>query len=492
MRHSSGTHLLQASESNYDPTRRSADRAEPFDSGPRRAHLVGIAGAGMQALAEVLLSRGWQLTGSDLAPERAAWLESRGIRVMHGHAADNLPDNTELLIHSPAVDPTVAERRLAARRGLDQWSYPEMLGRLMREGVGLAVAGTHGKSTVTAMATAILVAAGLDPTVVGGGARLGSTSGGRFGRGRHVLVEACEYRSHFLHLKPWSATLLGVEHDHFDYFDTDQSLTTAYERFVTQLPADGTLTFDASSQSACRAARAALCQVETFGYVPEAVWRADELRAVRGRYSFTLCRGAETLGRIALHVPGRFQVSNALAAASLTWHAGADATAILRGLAAFHGIARRMERLSDAGGIALWDDFAHHPTEVSATLAALREIYPNRRILCVFQPHQASRLRRLLDEFADSLHNADYCLVAEIYRARESGTDLEKNGSSDLARAVRARGGKARAVLDHRTIIDTLIEYARPDDAVVTLGAGDLWKVAHGFLDRIRSVRAAA
>ena len=458
---------------------------------PRRAHLVGIAGCGMQSLARVLLDCGCRVTGSDVSPAGAAWLREAGASVAHDHAADNLPHDAEVVVYSDAVPEDVPERRLAARLGLPQLSYPEMLGAMMQERHGLAVAGTHGKSTTTAMTSAILREAGLDPTVVVGAAPLGEDTGGRAGRGDVMLVEACEFRRNFLHLSPRSAAILNIEADHFDCYTDLFDVESAFREFADTMPAKGYLAINADHASTRRLAHDLPCRSEAFGLSAGADWRAVAVHPQAGHYAFRIERYARELCEVQLAVPGSHQIHNALAAAALAWSAGARAEAIERGLASFRGLRRRLETVDTRGGVTLIDDYAHHPSEVTAALAAVRELCPNRKLWCIFQPHQALRTARLLDELAASLHNADVVAVAEIYRAREERDAAACISAADVAARIVAGG---RDVLPwHRPadIIEHTSAFVRSGDVVVTLGAGDIRKVCDGIADRLGRHRAA-
>lgn len=539
-------------------------RATPADGdgppSPRIAHLVGVAGSGMSALAEVLSGWGWRVSGSDLcpdaldqppfvlwtsAPEPArAGVVSRQppedrphratsgavVRVYRGHQAEHLPADAELVVASDAVPRDNVELRAAEARGLPGVSYFEMVGRLMQGASGLAVAGTHGKSTTTAMLAAILTAAGRDPTVFCGAAPPGRASGGRAGRADLVLAEACEYRQHFLHLSPRRALLLGVEPDHFDCFPSEQSLHEAFERFVDRLPRDGLLVVSGGCPVAPRIARRAACPVESFlvedepnrctapadvargagrtgplasepGTPPRAEpadrlavgadWIARNVQCVDGRYRFDLCYRGSWLGCVELRVPGRHNVANALAAAALAWHEGVAPAAIVAALEGFAGLRRRLEHVGRFGGVELFDDYAHHPTEVAAALAALHSWRPGRRLWCVFQPHQASRTARLLDALARSLHNADSVFVAEVYRAREGPPKPGEATAADLAARIRDFGGDARTQHGTEAILAALGRELRPGDVLVTIGAGDIRKVCDGVARRFREDRAA-
>lgn len=448
---------------------------------PARAHLVGVAGSGMASLAEVLEQAGWELTGSDLVAR------PRGrFPVFAGHSAEHVSADLDFVIHTPAVDGEQVELAAARRLGVPVMSYPEMLGRLMQLGWGLAVAGTHGKSTVTAMAAEVLLAAGLDPTVLVGACPVGRSSGGRLGAGATVLVEACEYRGHFLHLAPAAAVLLGIEPDHFDCFPSGEHLEGAFSAFVDRLPADGLLLASDGCPTTRRIAARAGCPVEFFGLDEASPWRAAQVIGRRGYYHFELVHQERSLGTVKLAVPGRHNVINAVAAAALSGAAGASPDAIVAGLERFAGLHRRLELLGSSGGVWLVDDYAHLPAEVAATLDTVREMFPGRQVCCVFQPHQASRTARLLDPLAQSLQNADTLLVAEVFRARESdATDAEAT-AADLARRAAAGGVKVLDLHDPDQIEAQLARRLRPGDVLVTIGAGDIGRIAHGLGKRFR------
>ena len=515
---------------------------------PQRAHLIGIAGNGMRALADVLLGWGWTLSGSDLnvaafsryggadilvgskdpdKHDRQECLPHQGVRLFEGHAAGHLPTDTELVVYSDAVPADNPELRRAAELGIPTLSYFQMLGRL---GVGrrtVAVAGTHGKSTTTAMLAHLLVAAGCDPTVVYGATPIGATSGGRAGQGRSVfdvgwversephqkfpedggarfarptlqpcpnsrtdwpchagrndlmLVEACEYRANFLHLRPHQAAILGIEPDHFDCYDLLEQLEDAFWRFAALLTDDGFLLMRHNCPSMRRATAGLRCRVESFGMSSDADWSAH-LRDAGGTPSlrrFEIRRFGHRLCEVELPMPGRHNVLNALAAAALAYENGLSADQISAGLATFPGLHRRLERLGTWRGAAVIDDYAHHPTEVTAALAAVRDMFPRARVWCVFQPHQASRTARLLDELAASLQNADKVLVGEIFRAREGDPQPGEVTAADLARHAAELGVEVvpgHADVEIRRTLETQLA---PGDVLVTLGAGDVGKL---------------
>jgi UDP-N-acetylmuramate--alanine ligase len=444
---------------------------------------------------------GWRLSGSDLSLGSAAGLAARGLRLHEGHAAAYLAPDTDLLVHSDAIPPDNPELRRAAELGIPTCSYFQMAGRLMSGKRGLAVAGTHGKSTTTAMAAHVFTHAACDPTVLCGAAPLGQLSGGRPGRGDLVLVEACEYRANFLHLRPAQAIILGIEPDHFDCFETPADLERAFARLAAGIPRDGLILARHDCPATRRVTAAVSCRVETFGIAQQADWSARRLTVRRGRYAFGICRHGRHILDVRLQIPGRHNVLNALAAAALAWENDVSADWIAQGLSSFLGLYRRFEMLGTWGGVTLVDDYAHHPTEVAATLRTLRQVLPGRRVWCIFQPHQASRTARLLDELAESLQNADGVVVAEIYRARERPIRSGNITAADLAQRVRAYcGGPGRPskrpvevppVHDIAEIARLLETRLRAGDVLITMGAGDIRRICDGFMERFRENRAA-
>jgi UDP-N-acetylmuramate--alanine ligase len=464
----------------------------PSDARPK-AHLIGICGSGMRALAEVLLDTGWQVTGSDLSPAESARqaLEQRGVAVVAGHSADSLPRDATLVVYSPAVPDLNAERAEATRRGVPQWTYTRMLGRLMQDRIGIGVAGTHGKSTTTALLGTILTQAGLSPSVVCGAELIATQTSGWAGAGDLFVVESCEYRRNFLDLNPRHAILLDIEPDHFDCFPDFDAAVAAYREFCVRLPADGLLLCCPGHDAVARAVRDCRAQVRTFAVDAPADWSARRVRMQRQRVSFRIFRAGAPWGKFDLHISGRHNVANALAAAAVAGELGAEPDAIREAISTFRGLRRRCEYLGAWRGVDLIDDYAHHPTAVAATLAMARAQFGRRRLWCAFQPHQVSRTQALLAEFADSLQAADRVLVAPVYAAREAQADLALETSRQMARRVDEGGTPALAVasLDH--VVSTLETEARPGDVLVLMGAGDIERIRHEFSRRIQRYHAS-
>jgi UDP-N-acetylmuramate--alanine ligase len=460
-----------------------------LDAAPR-AHLIGIAGSGMQSLAAVLSGRGWRISGSDLNPRAADELKRLRATIAAGHAARNVPADAQLVIHSDAVPPENVERRRAAELGIRSRSYPEILADLSRGAKTFAVAGTHGKSTTTAMAAAALVRAGLDPTVICGATPLGCRTGGRAGSGSIFLVEACEYRANFLHLQPQTAVVLGVEPDHFDYYHSRGQLNEAFRQFVARVPSDGLALVNRDCRAARQLPRELSCRTTTFGFRRGADWTAERLQTRHGRYRFWLAERGRPLAEVALQAPGRHNVVNALAAAALASAAGVGPETIAAALSSFRGLRRRLEVVGRRDGVTWIDDYAHHPTEIRATLTTVRSMYPGRRLWCIFQPHQASRTAALLDELAESLHNADKIAVAEIFRAREPSARIGEVTAGDLAAATAKLGGDVLDEHDLDRIVAGVAMDLRPGDVLITMGAGDIGKIGQAYVQRLRKDHA--
>ena len=452
---------------------------------PLRAHLVGAAGSGMRSLSAVLAQAGWQLTGSDSG---SCVPRSPEMTIEPGHCAGHIHDRLDVVIFSDAIPSDNPERTQAGRLNIPTLSYPAMLGNLMRQRRGVAVAGTHGKSTVAAMLARILECAGTDPTYVFGATRSGGQAGGRLGSGPWMIAEACEYRANFCHLQPELALLLGIEPDHFDYYRSWGELEAAFLQFVDGIVPGGCLLYQAGCATARRLAAERSEESESFGLTPTADWYAELAGLAAGCHRFAIRYRGTLLGRVQLAVPARHNVTNALAAAAAASRIGADWRAIQEGLETFRGLSRRLELVFETPQLTIIDDFAHLPTEITGGLEAIRERWPGRRLWCVFQPHQGSRTAHLLDELAESLQNADQVLVADIYRAREGAVRPGEVNAGDLGARVAARGTNVVGVRNDSEILPRLLEGLQPGDVLVTMGAGNIGKIAHGLAQRIRKI----
>ena len=460
-------------------------RTRPIDTA--RVHMVGIGGSGMAGLAAMLLRRGATVSGTDrVASPALERLAALGARVRTQQTPDAIPPDAELVVASAAIPPEHPELLEARRRGLCVLHYAQLLGLLMDTRRGLAIAGTHGKSTTTAWLAYTLRAAGLDPSFVVGAEcpQLGGGSG--VGDGPHFVAEACEYNRSFLNLRPAAAAVLNIDEDHLDCYANLDEIAEAFAAFVAGLPRDGLLVTCADCPR-CRAlARRAACRVETFGLAPQADWRAVQAACRDGRWCFELRRGQRVLGQVHLTLPGRHNVLNALAVAALASEAGVPPRVLIEALESFAGASRRLELRGVAGGVTVVDDYAHHPAEIRATLAAARERYAPRRLWCVFQPHQHSRTRFLLEDFARSFEQADVVVVPEIYFVRDSEAERRRIHAADLVERIAACGGSAEHIASFDAIAQRLIAGVGPGDLLITMGAGDIWKLADELVRRLR------
>jgi len=450
----------------------------------KTVHLIGIGGSGMQALARVLLRCGATVSGSDISESAAtAKLRSAGARVSIGQAPENLPESADLVVFSAAIKDSNPELLAARQRGLTCIKYAEMLGLLMGQRHGVAVAGTHGKSTTTALVAFILKAAGMDPTFVVGAdvEQLGGPSG--VGDGPHFVVEACEYDRSFLNLRPKSAAILNIEEDHLDCYGNLQAIIDAFRQFAALLPSEGgLLVVNADDEAAMAVGKWCKAAVETFALESAADWQAENLRHDCGRFSFDLLHRGRRMGRVHLALLGRHNVANALAAAALARNLGVEPDCICEALSRFRGARRRLTFRGEFNGVAVVDDYAHHPTEVRVTIEAARQHYRPARLWVVFQPHQHSRTRFLLEQFAESLAKADAAILPDIYFVRDSQQERQYISSRDLVQRLRARKIWAEYMPAFSDIVSLLKAKCRPGDLVLTMGAGDIWKVADALV----------
>ncbi len=441
----------------------------------------------MSGIARMLLTEGVGVAGSDARDsEVLALLREMGATVHVGQRADNIAEDCEMVVISAAIkdsNPEVAEAR---RRGIEVVKYARALGLLMAEKKGIAVSGTHGKTTATAMIAVILTTAGFDPSfVVGGHVRdLGTSS--REGHNGLFVAEACEYDRSFLNLRPRIAIITNIEEDHLDYYSDLAEIVGAFTDFAALVPEDGLLIANAHDRDAIGVAHTARCRVETFGSQIEADWRAENVDPGGGRYTFDLvCRG-ERLGSVSLAIPGVHNVFNALAAAAATSALGVDFEGIKAGLGAFHGASRRAELVGQARGVTIVDDYAHHPTEIQVTLKAIRDFYRPQRLWVVFQPHQHSRTRFFLKDFARSFSNADRVIVPDIFFVRDSDQERTAVNAEDLVSELVALGSDAQYLSGWDEIVDALASRVADGDVVVTMGAGNVNSVAYALLERLQ------
>lgn len=441
---------------------------------PARVHLVGAGGIMMSGIGEILLARGHTVTGSDLQQgEHTERLQAHGATIHRGHAASNV-GNAELVVATAAARPDNPELAAARERGTPVILRAEMVQRLLAGRRVLAIGGTHGKTTTTALLALMAVRGGLDPLVLVGGDSPQLGGNARDGDGDTAVVEADEYAEAFLEYTPQIALLTNVEVDHLDYYGTEERLFAAFQAFAERTVPDGTLLVCADSPQAAAIGerrREDGARVETYAVDVDADWRADRLRTNdAGGYDFTASLDGGELGRLSLIVPGRHNVANALGALAVAMRAGVDFNRAAQAAAEFTGVARRFTLVGEAAGVTLIDDYAVHPTEVRVTLSTARQRFAGRRLVACFQPHTYSRASYLLEGFRDCFDGLDALYVLRTYAARETAAD----GLDARGLAAEIRTPSARYVDSFEEAVDVISEGLREGDVFLTLGAGDV------------------
>lgn len=441
---------------------------------PRNVHFVGIGGVGMSGLALLLLSRGHQVTGSDLKTSPVTErLRARGARIYLGHAEENL-GAAEVVVFSSAVQPGNPEVAAARERGIPVIRRGELLAEVMRDYTGIAIAGAHGKTTTTAMVAAVLLAGGLDPTVLVGGEWPAIGGNFRLGESRYFVTEADESDATFLLLSPELAIVTNVENDHLDYYGSVETLVEAFREFVSRSQPGrvAVLCFDDPQL------REIIGKVKTpfitYGKSSEADYSIQDVSLKGATSTSTLYYRGEPLGRLELQIPGMHNLLNAACAVAVGCHFGVPFAKAVEALSCFRGVGRRFELLGKAKGVCVVDDYAHHPTEIMATIRAARQLNPG-RVLAVFQPHRYTRTAILYREFGEAFSGADVVAIGEIYSAGERPIP---GVTAELIReAVARHDGREVLHLPAEDGAKFLKGLVRSGDIVLTLGAGDIYKV---------------
>jgi UDP-N-acetylmuramate--alanine ligase len=448
----------------------------------QQVHFVGIGGAGMSGLAEVILTLGYRVTGSDARRgEAVERLERLGAKVFLGHAASQI-EGAHVVVYSSAVARDNPELQAARQRGIPVIPRAEMLAELMRVKPGIAVAGTHGKTTTTSMVGAVLAEAGFDPTLVVGGRVAALGANARVGQGEFLVAEADESDGSFLRLTPTIAVVTTIDAEHLDYYRDLAAIRETFLQFVNKVPFYGVAVLCADQPEI----QALLPRVEkrviTYGLTAPADLVAASVSLSGLTSRFEVLQRGESLGSLALAVPGAHNVANALAATAVALDLEVPFPVIQRALAAFGGVQRRFQVKGEAGGVLVVDDYGHHPAEIRATLAAARAGFGRRRLVA-FQPHRYTRTHHLRDEFLTAFDDADVLMVTDIYPAGEAA--IPGVHARALAEGLAARGREVRYVGDRGALAEALLREARPGDMVVVLGAGDVGAVADQLLARL-------
>lgn len=449
------------------------------------AHCIGIGGIGLSAIAEILLSRGYTVTGSDMKESDVTdKLIKKGAHIFLGHREKNV-EGAQLVIYSAAVSADNPELVHARELGIPTVTRAEALGALMDEyESSIAISGTHGKTTTTSMISLILKDAEMDPTILVGGNLAQIDGNVRVGHSDYFVTEACEYVDSFLSLRPKIEIILNIDSDHLDYFKDIDHIVRSFDKFAGLVPDDGIIiAYDGNPF--VRSVVNKFENVITFGYNESCTYYASEIKFdSNGMPSFAVKSGDEEIGRVQLAIPGEHNILNALAAIACTRMLGVDMASIIKTLEAFGGTERRFDVIGTTmNGIYLVDDYAHHPTEIKATLAAAQNV-PHKHLWCLFQPHTYTRTLALFDEFADAFEDADKVVLAEIYAAREK--NIYKISSKELAREIKKKHPDKDVYYfdDFNDIASFVCNNAESGDLVMTMGAGDIYKVAELILEK--------
>jgi UDP-N-acetylmuramate--alanine ligase len=450
----------------------------------QQIHFVGIGGSGMSGVAEILLNLGYRVTGSDQKRNEAVErLEQLGAKVFVGHEAGHV-EGAHVVVYSSAVSRDNIEVQVARQRGIPVIPRAEMLAELMRLKYGIAVAGTHGKTTTTSMIGAVLSEGRLDPTIVVGGRVTNLGSNARLGQGEYLVAEADESDGSFLKLAPTLAVVTTVDAEHLDHYGTLDAIRDAFVTFVNKVPFYGAAVLCLDQPNIQLLIPRIDKRIITYGLESGAdlVARRLHLSGLTGR--FEVFQRGTSLGECTLQVPGRHNVLNALAAITVALDLEIPFLTIQKALAGFTGVQRRFQVLGQAGGVTVIDDYAHHPVEIRATLAAAKAGF-DRRVVTIFQPHRYTRTYHLREEFLTAFNQADVLIVMDIYPAGEA--PIPGVNAADLADAIRAHGHRDVTYLGHdrARVIDHVIDITRPGDLVIMLGAGDVSQLGAELLLRL-------
>ena len=451
---------------------------------PVHVHFCGIGGISMSGLASVLLGRGFTVTGSDAKlSELTRLLESQGAVISCPQSAGNITDDIDVMVCTAAVHPDNPEYAAALQAGIPILTRAQLLGQIMDHYENsIAVSGTHGKTTVTSMLSCILLSADLDPTISVGGILKEIGGNIRVGHSQNFITEACEYTNSFLSLKPKTGLILNIDADHLDFFKDLDDIRHSFHRFAQNIREDGVLILNGAIPARQEITEGIRARVITFGTDDSDYTAAGISYDSFGAGTFHVLYHGKDLGSFSLHVPGAHNISNALCAIAASDQMGISMENCRRGLDAFHGADRRFQIKGTLPcGAVVIDDYAHHPTEIRATLEAAGN-YPHRRIWCVFQPHTYTRTKALMKEFAGALALADGVVLAPIYAARE--TDNLGISSDTLRQSIAALGTSAWYFPDFAQIEDFLLSQVKDGDLVITTGAGDVVRVGEELLQK--------
>ncbi len=450
---------------------------------PCHVYFIGIGGISMSALAEILQNAGFTVSGSDWhASPITKSLEEKGIQVKYGENSNHITDDIDCAVLTSAVHEDNLEFQAIKGKNIPYMSRAELLGQLMKNyAMPVAISGTHGKTTTTSMVSEILLRADADPTLSVGGILKSIGGNLRIGKSEYFVTEACEYTNSFLSFFPKVSIILNIEEDHLDFFKDLADIRHSFRRFAEILPADGTLIINSDIENYEEITSGLNCRIITFGHSPACDYAVNSITYQESGYPVFTVQTPNGLQEMTLQVPGEHNVMNALAALALADLLQIDSAVTKQALSQFHGTNRRFEYKGSIAGVTIIDDYAHHPTEITATLQAAAN-YPHQTLWCVFQPHTYTRTKALMADFAKALTLADKVVLTDIYAAREK--DNLGISSRDLQKAIQELGKECAYFPTFDEVENFLLENCLKGDLLITMGAGDVHKIGETLLGK--------
>jgi UDP-N-acetylmuramate--alanine ligase len=447
----------------------------------KKIHFIGIGGISMSGLAEILLLKGYKVSGSDM---KASFLTEKlsklGAEIYIGHNKENLK-NVDIVIYTAAIANTNPEISAAKALNIPMYTRAEFLGAIMKgHKYNVAISGTHGKTTTTSMFSHITLSENLDPTILVGGELDVINGNVRTGKSEYFITEACEYKASFLSFYPYIGVVLNIDADHLDFYKDIDEIQATFKKFIDLIPKDGYLVANADDKRTFEISKTASCNVVTFGIDSGDITAKNIKFDDKSCAFFDVFKDAKLIFSVKLNVPGEHNVLNALAAISSALILNISSDSIISGLQNFGGTHRRFEYKGTKNGVVVIDDYAHHPTEIKATLAAIKN-YPHKKVLCVFQPHTYSRTISLFDEFTEAFPGVDELILADIYAAREEDTGIVS--SEMLSTSIMKTGVNCKNIHNFNDIVDYLNEHLKDGDLLLTVGAGNVFEIGEMYLN---------
>ncbi|MCQ2507995.1 MAG: UDP-N-acetylmuramate--L-alanine ligase [Dorea sp.] len=450
---------------------------------PVHTHFIGIGGISMSGLAEILLNEGFTVSGSDSKESALTQhLEKKGATIFIGQKASNIIEGIDVVVYTAAIRPTNEEFQAAVATGIPMLTRADLLGQLMKNyDMPVAIAGTHGKTTTTSMLTHILLAGEMDPTISVGGILKAINGNIKVGNSPYFVTEACEYTNSFLSFFPKISVILNIDADHLDFFKDLEDIRRSFRLFADLLPEDGYLIINGETDRLAEFTEGLKCNVVTFGDNTDCDYSiANIAHDENGATSFDLYKGKDYVDRIQLSVTGDHNAMNAAAAIAVADILEVSVDVMKKGLLEFHGTDRRFQLKGTFNGVTVIDDYAHHPTEIKATLTSAKN-YPHREVWCIFQPHTYTRTKSLFSEFVEALTHTDHVIMAPIYAARE--TDTLGVSSEQIAEELKKLGVDAYCPGDFKAIEDFCKEVCQKGDLLITMGAGDVVNIGETLIE---------